>query len=192
MTSTVENAYVAQSIETGIFFAGDLGVDLPTGPDDALDDGLKDHGTLGEDGISVGITRTSTDVKDFDGALFVDIQTEYNGTFQVVFLESSHIEVKKTMFGSANVTVTSGENGTVIHTAHNPDQLPIRSFVIQTKSGAKRKRYVIERGRVSELAEFKDASSDVTRYQATVKAFRNAAGNFVEEYETDGKPVAAG
>ena len=65
----------------------------------------------------------------------------------------------------------------------------LKAFVIQTKYGAKRKRYEIEKGRVSELAEFKDVSSDVTRYEATIKSFENSNGNFVEEYETDGKPT---
>lgn len=191
MATNVENAYIAQSADAGIFFAGPLGTDLPEDPSTALASEFADHGELSVDGIAVGITRTTTDERGFNGGVFVDVQTEYNGTFRVTFMEASNVNVKKSMFGDDNVTVTAATEteGQVIHTAHNADQLPIKSFVIQTKSGDKRKRYVIERGRVSELAEFTDASTGSTKYTATVKAFENSNGNYVEEYETDGKPT---
>lgn len=191
MASNVENAYVAQKADTGVFLSAPLGTELSESPTAALDPAFKDHGELAEAGIAIGITRKSNDIKGFNGQVFVDVQTEYSGTFKVTFLEASNVEVKKTLFGDANVEVTPATStvGAIIHTAHNADQLPLKAFVIQTKYGAKRKRYEIEKGRVSELAEFKDVSSDVTRYEATIKSFENSNGNFVEEYETDGKPT---
>lgn len=180
MASNVENAFIAHSIDAGVFFSAPAGTTVPTDATSPLDPALKDHGTIGEDGLAVGITRTSKDIKDFDGATFVDIQDEYNGTIKLTFLESDHEEVCRTLFGDAKVVTT----GTDIHISHSPDQLPIKTYVVQAKSGDKRKRYVIEKGRVSEIAETKDVYNDITKHEATIKSFRNSNGNYIEEYRS--------
>ncbi|WP_341258217.1 hypothetical protein [Gordonia malaquae] len=188
-----QNAWVAQSIDGGVMHRGPLGTPLPgAAVETAPSAALKDQGTCAQDGLSIGITRTSNTVKDFDGADFIDIQTEYNGEFKIKLLEFDLEDVKRTSFGDANVTFTpaNGTHGNRYHVAHNPDQLPLSTFLFRTKYGKKRKNFEIAIGRVTEVAEFKLESGDATGLELTVKAFRNpATGNFVDEYGDDGALV---
>lgn len=188
----VKNAFVAQSIDGGVYFRAPLGTDMPTDSTTALAVAFKDQGTCAEDGLSVGITRTSKTIKDFDGGDYIDIQEEYNGTFKIKLLDVDLIDAKKTAFGDAKVTTSSATatHGVTYHVSHNADQLPLSAHVFQVKSGKKTKRYAIDIGRVSELAEIKDVHNDATAYELTIKSFRNAAGNYVEEYGDDGEKTA--
>lgn len=191
----VQHAYVAQSIDGGVYSRGPLGTTLPTEPVESqadLDAAMKDQGTAAKDGLSIGITRTSSDVEDFDGGTYIDVQTKFNGEFKIKLLDVDNTEVKKTAFGDANVTVipASATTGARYHTAHNSDQLPIASHVFATRSGDKFKTWVIEKGRVAEIAEFKAESQDAMGLELTIKAFRNTNGNYVEEYgDIDGQPL---
>ncbi len=192
----VQHAYVAQSIDGGVYSRGPLGTTLPTEPVESQADlapAMKDQGTAAKDGLSIGITRTSTDVEDFDGGTYIDVQTKYNGEFKIKLLDVDNAEVKKTAFGDANVTVipATAEHGARYHVEHNSNQLPISSHVFATRSGSKYKTWVIEKGRVAEIAEFKNESQDAMGLELTIKAFRNSNGNFVEEYgDIDGSPLA--
>lgn len=190
----VKNAFVAQSIDGGVYSRAPLGTTQPVDATTALNAAYEDQGTCAEDGLSVGITRTSKTIKDFDGGDYIDIQEEYNGTFKIKLLDVDLIAAKKTAFGDANVTETpaTSSKGRQYHVAHNPDQLPLSSHVFQVKSGLKRKRYAIEIGRVSEIAEIKDVHNEATALELTIKAFRNSNGNYVEEYGDDGEKVASG
>lgn len=191
----VQHAFVAQSIDGGVYSRGPLGTPLPTEPIEEQADlapGMKDQGTAAKDGLSIGITRTSSDVEDFDGGTYIDVQTKYNGEFKIKLLDVDNAEVKKTAFGDANVTVipATATKGARYHVKHNSNQLPIASHVFATRSGDKFKTWVIEKGRVSEIAEFKAESQDAMGLELTIKAFRNSNGNFVEEYgDIDGVPL---
>lgn len=191
----VQHAYVAQSLSGGVYFRAPLGTTMPVEPVEKaadLDPAFKDQGTCAQDGLSVGITRNSNEVKDFDGAPYIDVQTEYNGTFKIKLLDVDNEEVKKTAFGDANVEVipATSTKGKRYHVKHNPDTLPLSAHVFATKYGDKYKTWAIDIGRVTEIAEFKAESQDAMGLELTVKAYRNAAGNFVEEYgDIDGVPT---
>ena len=194
----VEHSYVAQSLDGGVYWRAPLGTELPgdvveTSAD--LDPDFEDQGTAAVDGLSVGITRTSNTIKDFDGGDYIDVQTEYSGTFKIKLLDVDLVSVKKTAFGDANVTVVpaTSTKGARYHVEHNSNQLPLGAHVFATKSGNKFKTYEIEKGRVSEIAEFKHESQDATGLELTIRAFRNSNGNYVEEYgDVDGIPTPAG
>lgn len=184
----VKNAFVAQSIDGGVYFRAPLDTAQPTDSTTALAVAYKDNGTCAEDGLSVGITRTSKTIKDFDGGDYIDIQEEYTGQFKIKLLDVDLEAAKKTAFGDEKVTVTAATAtaGTTYHVEHSADQLPLSCHVFQVKSGLKRKRYCIEIGRVAEIAEIKDVHNDATALELTIKAFRNSNGNYVEEYGDDG------
>ncbi|AMS03255.1 major tail protein [Gordonia phage Lucky10] len=188
----VEHAYVAQSLDGGVYWRAPLGTTLPTTvveEADDLDAAFEDQGTAAVDGLSIGITRTSSTAKDFDGGDYIDMQTEYGATVKIKLWDVDLESVKRTVFGDANVAITpaTATVGKRYHVSHNPTQLPLCSHVFATKSGLKFKTYVIEKGRVSEIAEFKHESQDATGVEVTVRAFRNSNGNYIEEYgDVDG------
>ncbi|MFT4125079.1 MAG: hypothetical protein QM662_02460 [Gordonia sp. (in: high G+C Gram-positive bacteria)] len=194
MAVNVSNAFVANPIDAGVLFSAPLGTDLPTDTDTTLDAEFlaNDHGAVGEDGFSVSPSRSSKDIKMFGGGVFIDVQDEYTETIKVVLLEEDNDAVVASTFGDENVTVTEATTttGTKRTIYHTDDPLPIKSWVLQAKSGDKRKRFVVEKARVSEVAEIKNVHSDVTRSELTLKAFKNADGRYVNEYRDDGVVAA--
>ncbi|WP_139179978.1 hypothetical protein [Gordonia westfalica] len=104
----VEHSYVAQSLDGGVYWRAPLGTTLPTAPVESPEDlnaAFEDHGTAAVDGLSVGITRTSNTVKDFDGGDYVDVQTEYGTSFKIKLLDVDLPSVKRTVAGDDNVTL---------------------------------------------------------------------------------------
>ncbi|GAA1882000.1 hypothetical protein [Williamsia serinedens] len=188
----VKQSFVAQSIDGGVVFAGPTGVlALPTSAaPSALTNAWKalDLGTLAEDGLSIMYKRSSKDVKDFDGADYVSPQDDFSDGFKATFLDVDNLNLVKSVYGTDNVTVTAanGSHGEQMTIFHAPDQLPFQQAVVAVKSGAKRKLYVAEICRVTEIAEIKDVYNDATKYEVTWKVFRGSDGKFLKEYRDNG------
>lgn len=196
MAVNVKNAYVGNPrIDGGVFFRAPLGSTLPTDAATAVDAAFVDHGAVGEDGISVNQDRSTQDIKMFGGDTFVTVQTDYNETVTITLLEDDNEAVLKTAFGDANVEVTAATEsaGTLKTIYHTSDPLPISSFVIDSHYGDKLKRYVIENGQVTAVAEVKDVQNDVTKRQLTIKTYKPTSaslnGGNVVEYRDDGAPT---
>lgn len=193
MAVNVNNAFVGTPpIDGGVFFRAPQGSTLPTDSTSALDAAFKDHGAVGENGVTVAQTRDNTDIKMYGGKTFVTVQTNYDEQVTITLLEDDNEAVLKTAFGDANVeitaaTTTAGTKKVIYHTA---DPLPISSFVIDSISGKKTKRYVIENGQVVNVAEIVDVHNNVTSRTLTVKTYSPTSvalkGGNVVEYRDDG------
>lgn len=187
----IQHTYQAQSVDGGVAFMLDDPTLLPTDPTEPLTPEQK-AGTLGvltDNGLSKGITRTSNVEKDFDGGDYVVSQSEYSGVFKFTLFDVGLEVVKKMLYGDANVTYTPADatHGNRYHIAHNADQLPIKPFFFITKSGKKRELMVIENGRVDEIGEQVHKGGESTKVEVTIRAAKNAAGNYIEEYGDDGE-----
>lgn len=177
----VLNTFVSESIDGGVAYRAPIGSTRPTSATAALDAAYADLGTLAKNGFKPEISRSSTTVEDFDGADYVTYQDKYTGTFEIDLLDVDLESVKKAAYGDAKVTFTSTTAGaTVYHVAHSSDQLPMSQWVFRTKSGIKRTLYEVQYGRVEEIKL--DPDDRVSKITLKVKASRNSAGNFIEEY----------
>lgn len=188
----VKHSFVAQSINSGVVFAGPTGgLELPT-----LDDiqapsvpwKALDLGTLSENGLSIAYTRSSNKVKDFDGAPYITVQEDFADGFKATFLDVGNERLQKVVFGDAKVTTTAatishGEQRTILHSS---DQLPFLQAAVWVRSGEKRKLYVAEICQVSEVAEIVDIYNDATKYELTFDVLRGTDGAFLKQYEDDG------
>ncbi|ASN72812.1 hypothetical protein 7S6_13 [uncultured Caudovirales phage] len=193
MAVNVLNAYVGTPpIDGGVFFRAPLGTELPADALAELDPAFKDHGAVGEDGVTVAQTRDNTDIKMYGGKTFINVQTGYDEQVTITLMEDDNEAVLKTAFGDANVestpaTAAHGLQKTIYHTA---DPLPISSFVVDGISGKKTKRYVIENGQVVSVAEIKDVHNNVTSRTLTVKTYTPTSaelkGGNVVEYRDNG------
>lgn len=193
MAVNVLNAFVGTPpIDGGVFYRAPIGTPGPSDAIEDLDPAFKDHGAVGEDGVTVAQTRDNTDIKMYGGKTFVTVQTNYDEQITITLLEDDLVAVLETSFGDANVEVTpaTSEHGlqkTIYHTA---DPLPISSFVVDSQSGKKLKRYYVENGQVVNVAEIKDVHTDVTKRTLTVKTYSPTSlelrGGNVVEYRDDG------
>ena len=190
---SVRNTFVAQSVDGGVAWIGDLGTELPEDATSALDPALKSLGALSKDGLSVGIKRTSKTEQNFDGEDYVDIQEEFNGEFKLTLMDIDLEDAKRAAFGDDKVTFIPADatHGNRYHVEHSSDMLPLKAFVFWTRSGKKMKRWVLEIARVTDLAEIKVKRDESSKLEITVKAKRNSNGNLVEEYGDDGEKVVA-
>ncbi len=94
---------------------------------------------------------------------------------------------------SPSSPAAGGKGGQRYHVRHNSSQLPLSAHVFATKCGKKFKTYVVEKGRVSEIAEWKDESQDASGVELTIRAFRNSNGDYVDEFgDVDGIAATSG
>ncbi|MBV7302932.1 hypothetical protein [Corynebacterium sp. TAE3-ERU2] len=197
MAVNVKNAYVGTPpMDGGVYFNAPLGTKLPETATEKLDPAFQDHGTVGEEGITVAQSRSSNDIKMFGGGTFIDVQESYDETVKLRLLEDDNDAVLATVFGENKVVKKEAESDHgVLRTVYHSDQpLPIRSHVVKTVSGDKSKTYVVERGRVSEVSETQDVHSNVTSREITIKTFKpitkELKGGYVVEYRDDGENTA--
>lgn len=189
----VNNTFVANPpIDGGVLHSAPLGTALPNDAKTPLNATFlaNDHGAVGENGISVNRPRTSQDIKMFGGGTLRTVQTEYDESITVTLLEDDNEVVLETINGAENVVVgTPDADGLAKTIYHTSKPLPIKSWVIECIDGEKLKRYVIEKGQVTEVAEVTDVHTNVTQYQVTIKTYESTIagrGVNVVEYRLDG------
>jgi len=193
MAVNVNNAFVGTPpIDGGVFFRAPQGTELPTDSLEPLNPLFEDHGAVGENGVTVAQTRDTNDIKMYGGDDFITVQTNYSEQITITLLEDDNEAVLRSAFGDANVEITAATetSGTKKVIYHTSAPLPISSFVIDSISGLKTKRYVIENGQVVNVAEIVDVHNNVTSRTLTVKTYKprslDLRGGNVVEYRDDG------
>lgn len=176
----VNNSYVATpKIDGGVLFSADLGTALPATAIATLDPKFEanDHGAVGENGIGINKSRTTQKIRMFGGDTFREVQTEYDESITVTLLEDDLEAVLESVFGEANVEVDEVEDdGLHKRIYHTSETLPIKSWIIDSIDGEKTKRYVVEKGQVTQTAEVTDVHSNVTNHQITITTYKSALG----------------
>lgn len=196
LMADVTNAFVATPpIDGGVYFNAPLGTALPEDATTALGAAFVDNGAVGPDGFTVNPTRSVEKEKQFGGGTWIVVQTDYEETVVLTLLEDDNADVLKTVFGDANVIETAGTPtaGATKKIFHTSTPMPIKSHVINAVSGAKKKRLVIERGQVTEVAEIANVHSASTKYQITIDCLQSSIANnnyaTVAEFRDDGVMV---
>lgn len=195
----VNNTFVANPpIDGGVLFSAAQGTTLPTDAKAELGAEFlaNDHGAVGENGIAVQRNRTTQDIKMFGGKTLRTVQTEYDEAVVIILLEDDNEVVLETINGADNVVVgTPDADGLTKTIYHTSTPLPIKSWVIECIDGEKLKRYVIEKGQVTEVAEVTDVHTNVTQYQVTIKTYESTIGGKgvnVVEYRLDAAQAVTG
>ena len=176
----VNNSYVATPpIDGGVLHSGPLGTNLPNDALEALDPIFvgNDHGAVGENGIAINRSKTTQKIRMFGGGNFRTVITETDHSVKITLLEDDNPVVLETINGADNVIVhDADEDGLKKTIYHTGEASPIQSWVIDTIDGEKSKRYVIEKGQVTELAEVTDVHTNVTQYQITIETYGSKIG----------------
>lgn len=164
----------------GAIFTAPLGSTLPVDSASELDAAFKNLGYISEDGLTNENTPESDQIKAWGGDTVLVVQTEKPDIFGFKMIESTNIDVLKTVYGEDNVTGTL-ETGIVITANSNP--LPSQAYVIDMiLKGGILKRIVIPNGSITEVEEIGYTDGDATGYETKVQALPDSNGNTHYEY----------
>lgn len=165
-------------VDGGIYFAP-AGTTLPTDATTALATAFKNLGYVSEDGVTNSLSKETTEIKEWGGAVVDNVQTGYTDTFSLTFIESMNVDTLKAIFGDNNVSESSG----AITVTVNASEAPAGVYVIDmAMKGNKLKRIVIPNGKVSELGDIVYKADEAVGYDVTIAASLDANGNTHYEY----------
>lgn len=160
----------------GVFYRAPLGTTLPTDATSSLNPAFVDLGWVGEEGISVTVTRDTTKHHAFGGDLVKTTQDNYESTIKLTLLESDP-DVLETVFGAGNVTLSTSGGSRTITVAHGSAPLPLQAWVAEVIDGNKVRRLVIQEGKVVNVDDIMYVHSDLVKYTITVDCYKPATGN---------------
>lgn len=159
-------------VDGGIYLAP-AGTTLPTDATTALASAFVNLGYISEDGVTIQETRTSEDIKEWNGDVIDVLTTEHNVKIKAKFIESINVNVLKMIYGDDNVTGSSALTVKV-----NSDELDEYVFVIDTVLKDDRKqRRVFPRGKLTELGDIVLKAGEATAFDATITAFAGSDGD---------------
>ena len=165
-------------VDGGIYFAP-AGTTLPTDATTALATAFKNLGYVSEDGVTNSLSKKTTEIKEWGGAVVDNVQTGYTDTFSLTFIESMNVDTLKAIYGNSNVSESSG----AITVTVNASEAPAGVYVIDmVMKGNKLKRIVIPNGKVSELGDIVYKADEAVGYDVTISASLDADGNTHYEY----------
>lgn len=173
----------------GVFYRAPLGSAIPTTVSSVLGPEYKDHGYIGDAGITNAASRDVQKKKAFGGATVATLQNDYTETYQVVLLEDKNAATLRTVFGDANVE--TDVDGYPVKVRHNKAILPKSVYIVDTIDGAGRlQRDVIEVGQVTTVGDIKKVHTDTVEYTITIECFENADGDNVVELREPAEAAA--
>lgn len=192
MANTASNVVAGKPLATGGVLIAPPGTALPTDTTTALNAAFTAAGYIGEDGLTETIERSSESIRAWGGDTVKRVQTEFEVTYSLTFIESLNSEVLKTVFGDANVVTTAAtsSSGTLQAVKINSAELPEKEFVFEIRDGDAKVRVVIPRGKVTEVGETTYSDGEVIGYEVTISALPDASGNQAYKYSDDGKTSA--
>ena len=152
---------------------------LPTDATTALDPAFVNLGYISEDGMTQGMTRDSEAIKAWGGDTVMTSQTEFEETFTFTLIEALSIDVRKAVYGDANV---SGTLATGITTVVNSAELGLHAWVVDLVYNGAVSRIVIPNGKVSEIGDTSYVDGEPVGYEITVTALPDTSGNCSYEY----------
>lgn len=178
--SNVSNVSAAKPKTGGAMFRAPLGTTLPTDASTSLGADFKCLGYISTDGVKNNMSRTTNEERAWGGDVVNVNETDVSDTFGTKLIESLNEDVLKTVFGDANVTGTLAAG---IHIAVNAKEHVDSVYVFDMiLKGGVLKRLVIERGKITSVAEVVYSESGSTGYDVTITAQAGSDGNSHHEY----------
>lgn len=110
---------------TGMLYTAPAGTALPTTPSAAIANTWEKVGDVTDAGITLGLSKSVTNLKNWANQIKRSIQTEHVETIQSPLMDTTEESLKFCM-GERNVTVTaaSSSHGTIVKVNLSPNDLP--------------------------------------------------------------------
>lgn len=169
----MSNITTAKAKVGGSVFVGETTATLPTDAKSELT-GFTSLGHISDSGMTNSFKKTSTDFKDWSGAIVYSSQTEVADTFKMKFIDALDINVLKTVYGDDNVTGTL-ESGIQIN-ATSDEPLTKALVIDEIVEGGKIMRTVVPRAKLTELEDINHTATELLGYGCTFTAYPDDNG----------------
>ena len=165
-------------VDGGIYFAP-AGTTLPTNATATLANTFKNLGYISEDGVTNSLSKETADIKEWGGDVVDTVLNGQTDTFSFKFIESLNVDTLKCIYGTNNVTESSG----AITVTVNATDAPAGVYVIDMiQKGNRMKRIVIPNGRITELGDVVYKADEAVGYDVTLTAHLDSSSNTHYEY----------
>ena len=177
---------------TGAIKHAPLGTTLPTLSSIAntgvtLDPAFVGNEYVSEDGLTLAPNVSTTDIKDWSGAIVRKVLESFDGTLSWTVI-STDAEAMKIAFGSGNVTTNAAgsTHGNQTRTALGAELSERQSFVFLMKDGDARIVIVVPEGQVTEVGEVTFASNAAVGWPVTLSCYPDSNGKSIYIMTDDG------
>ena len=180
-----------QSKVTGAVAVAPVGTAEPTDAKTALAAPWDSGGYVSEDGITLAVSKSFNQLRDWSHATVKSVLTEYDGTITVNFLQVDEFAAKR-VFGDGNVTVTAAtrDHGEQMKVSIGTDLPPVESWCFSMKDGDARVRVYIPQGQITEVNEM-GFTTDGLLLGGTLTTYDDGTGHSIYVLFDDGQVVSA-
>lgn len=165
-------------VDGGIYFAPS-GTTAPTNATTALASTFKNLGYISEDGVTNSLSKETNEIKEWGGDVVDTVLTGQTDKFTFKFIEALNVDTLKCIYGSSNVTESSGAITVTVNAAEAPSGVYVIDMVTK---GNRLKRIVIPNGKITELGDIVYKSDEAVGYDVTLSAALDASSNTHYEY----------
>lgn len=179
--NTAANVTTGRPNISGSVFVAPIGTAIPTDATTPLDAAYKNLGYVSEDGLKNANDLTMSAIKEWGGLVVYRSLTEMVDDFNFALLESTNVDVLKTVYNNDNVDqdISSGEIAIDVK-AEDPQECV---FVFELAlRGNKKKRIVVPDGAVTAREEISYTAEDAVMYGITVSAYPDENNSTHKEY----------
>lgn len=159
----------------GVFYRAALGTTLPEldeAPWDALDaNTFFDHGWIGDDGITNGIKRDTTDHQAFGGDVVKTTQDKYTETLKITCYETNQT-VLESVFGPDNVSVDETSGHRQITVNHSSLPLGRHVWVARVIEGEKTRLIRVKEGQLITVDDVVHVNKELVKYTLTIQCYK--------------------
>lgn len=172
---------IADQKTTGAALAGDVLTTIPADFDAAVAaiEGFTSTGYLGEDGIALSTSLSTTDFKEMNRGTVRKGLDDFTGTVTYTELQLMNEEVLKRKYGDENVTVVAANasHGKQLRVSIGASLPPERCFAWKLKDGDVRAIVLVPRGQVTNGTDITFAANSMSSVQTEVTAYDDGTGN---------------
>lgn len=152
-----------------------------------IDAGFKGNEYVSEDGLTLSPGISTTNIKDWSGAIVRKVLEEFDGTLSWTMI-STNASALGVAFGAKYVTTSAatsshGAQAQVTLGAHLPK---VRSWVFLMKDGDARIVIVVPKGQVTEVGEVTFNSSEAVGWNVTLSCYPDDSGESIYILTDDG------
>lgn len=158
----------------GVFYRAPLGTTLPDmsdAPWDTLDPAFKDHGWMGDKGITNSLKRDTKEHQAFGGDVVKVTFDKYTEQLKVTCYETNET-VLKTAFGDDNVTVdeTSGHRQITVNHSSVPPERAV--FLARVIDGDKTRLIRVQEGQLLTIDDVVHVNTDLVQYTFVIQCYK--------------------